>query len=317
MEYKQLGDSKLNVSAVTLGTWAMGGDFFGAVDDAESVRAIQAAIDAGINVIDTAPAYGNGHAEEVVGTAIADRRDQVIIATKVGIIRPPDGGFERNLNPKSVQREIDATLRRLQTDYVDLYIIHWPDPATPLDSTLEALRRIHDAGKFRYLGVSNFGPELIDQCRAVLPVVASQPHYSLVQRECEADVLPYCRSNGIGTMGYGSLAGGILTGKFREIPRFPAGDNRARFYDFFREPVWTRIQDMIGTLKDIAADHNATPAQVAINWARRDDYGVTTALVGARTVDQAQSNAAAGTWSLSPSEIERIEGAYRQAFPAD
>ncbi|TVQ38700.1 MAG: aldo/keto reductase [Spirochaetaceae bacterium] len=310
MRTRRLGSSDLEVSVVGCGTWATGADFWGAVDDQQSIRAIQAAIDHGINLIDTAPAYGAGHAETMVGKAIAGRRDEVVVATKVGIVRR-DGQFIRNLKPESVRREVDDSLHRLGVDTIDLYQIHWPDSATPIEDTLAELKRINEAGKFRYLGVSNFKPALMDAVRREFELVSLQPPYSLLNRKIESHLLPYCREHGIGTLGYGSLAGGVLTGKFGQIPQFAPGDERSRFYDFFREPLWTPIQQLLDTLRGIAAQRNRPVAQVAINWALRDG-GVTCALVGARNADQASGNAGAGEWELTPDELGLIDKAYKQ-----
>ena len=301
----------MQVSVVGLGTWAMGGDFFGAVDDAESIRAIQASVDEGINLIDTAPAYGVGHSEQVVGKALAEiRGEKPYVATKVGVLRT-GGGFERNLKPESVRQEVDDSLRRLEVDVIDLYQIHWPDENTPLEETLAELKRIHEAGKFRYLGVSNFSPQQIDECLKVLPVVSVQPHYSLLERAIEADLLPYCRRQSIGSLGYGTFAGGILTGKFRERPQFEPGDNRDKFYRWFSEETWNDVQHLLEVLREIASKRGATVAEVARNWAIRENGGVTVALVGAKNEEQARANARGTEWSLTEEEIERIEATYK------
>jgi len=310
MKYKQLGDSDLKVSVVGLGTWAIGGDFFGDTDDEKSIGAIQAGIDNGINLIDTAPAYGDGHSEEVVGKAIKGHRDDVVIATKVGILRD-EGKFINNLKPESVQQEIDDSLRRLDVDVIDLYQIHWPDPNTPLEDTLDTLSKIQEAGKFKYLGVSNFKPKLMDQVRERMDLVSLQPHYSLLRRNIEGNVLPYCRENNIGVLSYGTLAGGILTGKFKEIPDLAEGDYRDTFYDYFKEPTWSKIQKLLDVLRDIAEKRGVPVPQVAINWARQQK-GITTALVGAKTTDQARSNAGAGNWDLSDEELNRIKDGYQK-----
>ena len=312
METRRLGKTDLQVSVVGLGTWALGGDFFGAVDDDQSVRAIQAAVDSGINLVDTAPAYGAGHAEEVVGRALEGRRDRVVVATKVGVLRE-GGEFIRNLKPESIRKEIDDSLRRLRVDVIDLYQVHWPDTDTPLEDSLEELARIREAGKFRYLGVSNFGPELMDRAAAVTEIVSLQPHYSLLRRDIERDALPYCRERGLGVLSYGTLAGGILTGKFREIPKFEEGDRRGDFYDFFKEPVWSRVQGLLDVLGTIADERGRTTAQVAVRWAVQQP-GITTALVGAKTPEQARSNAEAGDWELSADELRRIDLALRAYF---
>lgn len=310
MEYRQLGNSDLKVSSVGLGTWAMGGDFYGKTDDEESINTIHAAIDSGINLIDAAPAYGDGHAEKVVGKALKGRRDSVILATKVGVKR--DGKkFLRTLKPESIRQEIDDSLRRLDVDVIDLYQIHWPDPDTPIEDALDELIKIQGAGKFRHLGVSNFKVDLLEQAREVTDIVSLQPQYSLLRRKIEGKVLPYCRENNIGVLGYGTLAGGILTGKFKKIPDLDREDRRSEFYDFFKEPDWSNIQNLLDILRDIAAKRDVPVPQVAINWAAQQP-GITSALVGAKTADQAKSNAGAGEWNLSDDELKRIRKGYQE-----
>ena len=304
MEKRTLGTSDLNVSAVGIGTWAMGADFFGTVDDGESVKALQAALDAGVNLIDTAPAYGAGHAEEVVGRALKGRRDQAVVATKCGIVRTKTE-FIRNLKPESIRQEIDDSLRRLGVDVIDLYQIHWPDPDTPLEDSVEELVKQQNAGKFRHLGVSNFPPKMLEKIQGMTTIVSTQPQYSMLDRRIEGDVLPYTEEHGLGILSYGTLAGGILTGKYREIPTFEDGDNRAHFYKFFQEPLWSRIQSLLEVLKSIAQDRGVTPAQVAINWTFQQT-GISTVLVGAKRPEQAQANAAAGDWLLTSNELQRI-----------
>ncbi len=300
----------MSVSVVGLGTWAMGNDFWGKVDDKQSIRAIQEALDNGVNLIDTAPAYGAGHAEEIVGKALQGRRDNAVIATKVGIIRT-ESDFLHNLTPESMRQEIEDSLRRLGVDVIDLYQIHWPDPNTPLEDSMAELTKLKDAGKIRYIGVSNFTVELVAQARALKEIVSVQPQYSLLHRKEESSLLPYCAKNKIGVLGYGSLAGGILTGKFHDIPALEEGDNRNKFYQFFKEPTWSKVQNVLDVLRTISEERSVPTAQIAINWsiARR---GVTSALVGAKTPQQARSNAAAGEWSLSEEELNRIEEAYNR-----
>lgn len=312
MRTRKLGNSDLDVSVVGLGTWAIGGDFWGSIDDQQSIRAIQTALDHGINLIDTAPAYGAGHSESVVGKAIQGRREQVVLATKCGVVRTKDS-FERNLKPESVKREVDASLQRLQVDVIDLYQIHWPDVNTPLEDTLEALQTIHRQGKFRYLGVSNFGPDLMEQVRQAFDLVSLQPQYSLLQRDLEQEILPYCRAHNIGVLSYGSLAAGVLTGKYKEQPSFPEDDKRGNFYPFFKEPLWSKAQAVVEVLRDVAAQRQKPVSQVAINWAVQQQ-GITTALVGCKTEAQAAENAAAGSWELTEAEWNRIDEAYQRIF---
>ena len=310
MTQRTLGTSELQVSPVGIGTWAIGGDFWGEVNDQKSIRAIQAGLDAGINLIDTAPAYGAGHSEEVVGKAIKGRRDEVVVATKVGVIRTATE-FKRSLKADSVRQEIEDSLRRLDVDVIDLYQIHWPDPDTPFEEPMEVLMKAQEQGKFRYLGVSNFTVEQMEQIRKLGNVVSLQPHYSLLKRDIEGGILEYCRSNGIGILSYGTLAAGILTGKFTELPQFDEGDNRANFYPWFKQPVWNQVQKLVDVLREIAQERGVPVAHVTIAWTVQQP-GITTALVGSRTDEQARSNAAAMEFELSRAEIDRIEQAYQE-----
>ncbi|MFP4198523.1 MAG: aldo/keto reductase [Halanaerobium sp.] len=302
MKYRYLGNSNLKVSAVGLGTWAYGNDTFGRVEDQQSIKAIRAAVEAGINLIDTAPAYGAGHAEEVVGQAIAGIRDKVVIASKCGTHR--DGPkYIRDLSPARIRKEIEASLSRLNIEQIDLYQIHWPDPDTPLEESVEELLKLKKEGKFKYLGVCNFGVDLMKEISELTEIISLQPQYSLLQRDIEENILAYLIENNLGTLSYGTLGGGILSGKYKERPEFDdEKDNRAGFYPFFKKENWPQTQSLINLLKEIAADHNQTPAQTAINWSI-NRAGITTALVGAKNEKQAMENAAAADFELSDAEM--------------
>ncbi|MFN2339987.1 MAG: aldo/keto reductase [Halanaerobium sp.] len=302
MKYRYLGNSNLKVSAVGLGTWAYGNDTFGEVDDQQSIKAIRKAVKSGISLIDTAPAYGDGHAEEVVGRAIEGIRDQVVIATKCGVHR--DGSkYVKDLSPERIRKEIEGSLRRLNIEQIDLYQIHWPDPNTPLEKTVKELLKLKKEGKFKYLGVCNFGVGLMDQISEMTDIISLQPHYSLLKRDIEGAALPYLIENNLGALSYGTLGGGILSGKYKERPQFDDDkENRAGFYPFFKEENWPQTQSLIGLLKEIAEEHNQTPAQVAINWAINRP-GISTALVGAKNEKQARENAAAADFELSEAEM--------------
>lgn len=312
MRTRKLGKTDLKVSVVALGTWPMGGSTYGHVDDSESIATIQAALDAGINLIDTAPAYGDGRAETVVGKAIEGRRDQVIIATKVGVVRKP-GGRWRDLTPASIRQQIEGSLRRLNVDTIDLYQIHWPDPDTPIEDSIAELVKLRDEGKFRYLGVSNFDTQLMDRVLDMTDLASLQPHYSLLNREIEKENLPYCVQHQIGILAYGSLGSGILAGKYRDKPVFEPDDTRYQFYRFFHEPMWSKAMQLVDVLRETADGHGKPVSHVAINWLTQQ-AGVTCALVGARHPQQIRENAGAGSWALSSAELEQINQAYSRIF---
>ncbi|SDC60880.1 aldo/keto reductase [Halanaerobium congolense] len=305
MKYRHLGNSNLKISAVGLGTWAYGNDTFGEVDDQQSIKAVRAAVDSGINLIDTAPAYGDGHAEKVVGKAIQGIRDKVVIATKCGTHR--DGPkYVRDLSPERIRTEIENSLKRLDIEQIDLYQIHWPDPDTPLEESVEELLKLKKEGKFKYLAVCNFGVELMQEISEMTDIISLQPQYSLLKRDIENKIIPYLLDNNLGTLSYGTLGGGILSGKYQERPQFDdEKDNRAGFYPFFKEENWEQTQSLITLLKEIAAENGQSPAQIAINWSINRP-GITTALVGAKNEKQARENAEAADFSLTKTEMTEL-----------
>jgi aryl-alcohol dehydrogenase-like predicted oxidoreductase len=310
MNYRNIPKTDLEVSETCLGTWAMGNDFWGDVDDNASIKTIQAALDSGINFIDTAPAYGAGHAESVVGKAIKGRRDKVILGTKTGVTRTSDS-FLRDLRPKTILREIDESLSRLGTDYIDLYQIHWPDVNTPLEDSLETLLKLQEQGKFRYLGVSNFTIELMEQAKSLVNIVSLQPNYSMLQRKIEETLAPYCLKNEIGLTTYGTLAGGLLTGKYRELPNFEENDNRSRFYNYYRPEIWPQIQGLLALLDVLAEKYECPVSHIAIAWALQQP-GIVSVLVGAKNEKQAISNAAASKIKLTEAEGREIDQYIRK-----
>lgn len=312
MRYRKLGKSDLNISVVGLGTWAIGGDFWGNVDDNESIKAIQKSLDSGANLIDTAPAYGDGHSEIVVGKAIKGRRDDAIIATKIGVLRDgPD--YIRCLKPESMIKEVEKSLKLLGIETIDLYQIHWPDVDTPLDDTLEALIKMHKEGKFRWLGVSNFSPELMKQVMPHIDLVSLQPPFSMLDRSIEDEILPFCIDNNIGVLSYGSLGGGILTGKFTKRPKFDKDDKRGNFYPYFSKDTWPKSSALVDYLRIIGEKYDKPVAQVAINWTVAQP-GITCALVGAKNAAQAEQNAQAGDWELDASDVAAIQNKYIEIF---
>lgn len=307
MQYRALGSSGLTVSAVGLGTWAMGGGTdWGPVDDAQSLNVISAALDAGINFIDTAPVYGFGHAEEIVGQALKGRRSQVLLATKCGLVR-----FEKGVNhwlkPDSVARELEASLNRLQTDYIDLYQIHWPDPQTPLEDTLSMLVKLQQQGKIRCIGVSNFDAALLNRAAELCSVASVQNEYSFLDKQRAEAVFPMCREKQIGFIGYGSLAGGILSGKYKKEANIRRCDARSYFYRFYKGSNFEQVRKITDRFAKVAEAWNKPVSAVALNWALLRAE-VSAALCGARTPQQLLQNVQADGWKLSPEDAAYLEG---------
>jgi aryl-alcohol dehydrogenase-like predicted oxidoreductase len=312
MEHRRLGKSALNVSVIGLGTWAIGGKFWGHTDETEAIAAIQKAIDGGINLIDTAPIYGDGHSEELVGKAVKGRHHQVIIATKCGV-RFRSADLVNDLTPKSIRKELEVSLKLLDTDVIDLYQCHWPDPNTPIEDTIGEMEKMKAEGKIRAIGVSNFDAALLKRAQKVAQVASNQVQYSLLNREIEKELIPFCREQAIGILAYGLMGGGILTGKYKQKTKFGKDDARGFFYNFYDEPQWSQVQALLKELEKIAARHGKPVAHVAINWVRQQ-AGLTSALVGARSPQQAEANAAAGDWQLSSEDLAIINKTISQTF---
>ena len=310
MRYKEFGSTGFRVSEISLGTWAYGGDFWGKIEDQNSIDTIHAAIDCGINMIDTAPGYGDGHSETVVGKAIKGRRDGLIITTKCGIFHDENHKLIKCLKPESLFKEVDESRKRLGIDQIDVYLLHWPDIDTPLEATAEAMAKIKDSGKIKAFGVSNFTIEQIEAIEKYINVDVLEPHYSMLFRE-RVEIMEYCHKRGKAVMTYGGLAGGLLTGKFKEIPTFEPGDNRARFYPFFQEPEWSRCQAFIGKLEEIAAGYGRPVSQLALNYLAQKSF-VSNVIVGAKRPDQIIENAKAMEWQLSDADLDKIEATYKE-----
>jgi aryl-alcohol dehydrogenase-like predicted oxidoreductase len=307
MEFVNVPGTALNVSRVAIGTWAIGGWMWGGTDEAESIVTIRAAFAHGVNVIDTAPVYGFGRSEEIVGKAIADGlRSQVILATKVGL-EWQDGKITRNASRERIMREIDDSLRRLRTDYIDVYQVHWPDPKVPMEETAKAMRQLYEQGKIRAIGVSNFSVEQMERFRSVAPLHVVQPPYNLFEREIEAEILPYCHKKGIATFGYGALCRGLLSGRMKVDTKFE-GDDLRRTDPKFQPPRFGQYLAAVERLDHFAQErYGKRVIHLAVRWML--DQGVTTALWGARHPDQLQPVANVMGWSLdaaAKAEINRI-----------
>jgi aryl-alcohol dehydrogenase-like predicted oxidoreductase len=319
MKYRKFGDSGIDVSVVGLGTWPMGSDFFGDVDAKAGEAVIHKALDLGINLIDTAPAYGlNFEAEYVIGRALKGRRDKAVISTKFGVHRTLGkgefeitGDYVRCLSPMAATAELEHSLKRLVTDYIDIYFIHWPDNNNGNDGALELLAKWKKEGKIKAGAVSNFS---IDQIKTAIEkgrISGIQPHLSIFARDSiDSGLIPFAAEKGLGVMSYGSLGGGILSGTFKEAPKIAGNEKRAAFYDGFSEAKWEKSNKVIGVLKEIAEARGASIAEVAINWVLAQK-GVTTALVGTTKPENLHKNAAAADWELSAAELEKIDNSCK------
>jgi aryl-alcohol dehydrogenase-like predicted oxidoreductase len=307
-EYSAIAGTPLRVSPVAIGTWAIGGWMWGGTDEAESVTTIRAALGHGINVIDTAPAYGFGRSEEIVGKAVAEGRlrDQVVIATKVGLDWK-DGRVFRNASRSRIMREADDSLRRLRTDYIDIYQVHWPDPLVPIEETAAAMQTLFKQGKIRAIGVSNFSVEQMQRFRNAAALHVLQSPYNLFERGIETDLLPYCRKNNIATFGYGALCRGLLSGRMRSDTAF-AGDDLRRTDPKFQQPRFAQYLSAVQRLGRLAQERFGRHViQLAVRWML--DQGITTALWGARHPGQLEPVDAVTGWRLdtaTKAEIDRI-----------
>jgi|GEM_PF-139901 len=304
MQFIKLGESDLKASRIGFGCWAIGGTDWGPVDDDESVEAIRKALDCGVNFFDTADVYGNGHSEEVLGRALGSERKKVIVATKVGGVRKKGSPPRHDTSRTHILEAIDASLRRLKTDYVDLYQIHVPDPSTPVSETMSALKELKNQGKIRHIGLSNMKAEDIEEYMKHGPVTTLQPGYSMIERQPEKGLFQFCKENNIGVLAYSPLGRGLLTGKYTRKSTFPPDDVRA-IDTAFQGKIFEINLKCVERLRKPAADSGRTLAQLAVAWVFSHPE-VSVALVGAKTASQAKENAAAFDTQLSPEVLEEI-----------
>jgi aryl-alcohol dehydrogenase-like predicted oxidoreductase len=319
MQMRQLGKSNVKISPIILGTWAIGGWMWGGTEEKKSIEAIQASIANGITTIDTAPAYGMGLSEEIVGKAIKGKRDKVVIATKCGLrwdesdktIRDPNRDFRkspveirRDLSPKSIIHECEQSLKRMNIDVIDIYQIHWPDPVAPIEESWDTMAKLKKQGKVHAIGVSNFSLDLLKTAHAIHPVDSVQPPYSLIRRDIEKDIIPFAQANQISVIVYSPLERGLLTGKYKAGQTFQAGDHRAD-KKTFKPDYLRKIQDALAEIKPIADKHHVAVSQIIINCTIHRP-GITAALVGARDANQAKENALAAKLELPHQEREFI-----------
>jgi aryl-alcohol dehydrogenase-like predicted oxidoreductase len=308
----------LEITPIGIGAWAMGGGdwafSWGRQEDNESIAAIHAALDAGVNWIDTAPVYGLGHSEEVVGRAIAGRAQRPYVFTKCSRVWNDQREIGHSLKAASVRSELEGSLRRLRVDVIDLYQIHWPDPDPELEEGWQTLAQIQKEGKIRHIGVSNFNVAQMKRVERIAPITSLQPNYNIVTRAIENEVLPFCRERHIGVIVYSPMKSGLLTGKMtrERIASLPTDDFRPRTASF-REPLLSRNLGLVEVLRPIADHHNRTPGEVAIAWTLRDPV-VTGAIVGMRSAEQAKQIVRSAEFRLSPDETLEIEE-YLKANP--
>jgi aryl-alcohol dehydrogenase-like predicted oxidoreductase len=311
VEFTEIKQTTIRPSRIGLGTWAIGGWMWGGPDDDAAVATIQRALDAGITLIDTAPAYGQGHSEEVVGRALEGRRAQAVIATKVGLEWDEHGTPHRNASARRILTEVEDSLRRLRTDYIDIYQVHWPDPDTPMEETAHAMGSLYDAGLIRAVGVSNFSPAQMDEFAKFAPLHTVQPPYNLFERGVEHDVLPYVGEHGLTALTYGALCRGLLSGKLRADTTF-SGDDLRGVDPKFQQPRFGQYLQAVADLDELARTRfGKRVIHLALRWVL-DQPGVGAALWGARRPDQLDALPDALGFTLddaTKAEIERIVAA--------
>lgn len=319
MEYKKLGQSDIIVSELAFGAWAIGGMFWGGTDSKDAIKAIETAVDNGMTSIDTAPVYGLGLSEELVGKAIKGKRDKVQILTKFGLVwtekkgeyyftlkdnSGKDAEIYRYSSKEKVISDCDRSLKLLGTDYIDLFQIHWADSTTPVSETMEALEILIKKGKIRAGAVCNYSRDLMAEARKTLTIASEQVPYSMVNRKIEADVVPYCIENNMGILAYSPLQRGLLTGKIKHDHKFNTGDTRPDTI-YYKEPNFSRILHLTDGLNEIAEDLNVSLSQLVLNWTIQQP-GITCALVGARNAAQVLDNVKAADFRLNEEDLARI-----------
>jgi aryl-alcohol dehydrogenase-like predicted oxidoreductase len=313
LEYIEIDGTNLVSSRIGLGTWAIGGWMWGGTDEKESIRTIHEGLDHGINLVDTAPIYGYGRSEEIVGEALRQHRsrDRVILATKVGIDWA-NGKIERNSTRQRILREFQDSVRRLRTDYIDIYQVHWPDPLVPIEETAATLRELYEQGKIRAIGVSNYSPEEMDRFKAAAPLHTIQPPYNLFEREIERDVLPYALGHGVTALTYGALCRGLLSGAMSADRQFAKDDMRKTTDPKFQQPHFAEYLNAATRLDAFAREnYGKRVIHLAVRWLL-DQPGVDVALWGARRPEQLAPIKEVIGWSLSKDDFAAIDAILRK-----
>ena len=306
MQYRRLGNNDLEVSVIGFGCWAMGKAFWGddVVDD-DSIAAVRHALDLGITLFDTAAVYGLGHSEKVLAEALGSRRSEIVLATKCGMSWDDAGNISKSSKPEDIVRGCEESLKRLRTDVIDLFQVHWPDDTVPFEDTMDALVGLQQAGKIRCIGVSNFSAEQMQRMISRGELISDQPPYSLLNRNIEREVLPFCRENNIGVLCYSPMQRGLLTGRYGPGTIFPETDARSKD-GLWQGERFEKALAAVERLKALAGEYGRTVSQLALAWVISRP-GVTVALAGAKRTWQIEETAAAGDWTLDPAEIARVE----------
>ena len=306
MQYQEFGKPGLRVSKLCLGTWGIGGAGWDSYSDESRMDAIKAALECGINFIDTAPAYNAGKAECYVGETLSKlkKRREVVISTKCGN-KFVDGKYLRCGSKESILKQCDESLKNLKTDYIDIYLVHWPDPDVELEETIDAVSTLKKEGKILHAGVSNFSKEQIEEAQKYCKIEAFQPQYSLADRKDEK-LIRWAHEQGLGIMTYGTLGGGILTGNYRKLRTFEQTDSRNRFYPYFKEPLFSKAMELLTIMDQIAEERNVSLAQIAEKWVIQKRF-VSSCIIGAQSRARVEENCRNLQWELTDNEIRRLE----------
>lgn len=306
MQYQEFGKTGLRVSKLCLGTWGIGGAGWDNYSDESRMDAIKAALECGINFIDTAPAYNAGKAECYVGETLSKlkKRREVVISTKCGN-KFVDGKYLRCGSKESILKQCDESLKNLKTDYIDIYLVHWPDPDVELEETIDAVSTLKKEGKILHAGVSNFSKEQIEETQKYCKIEAFQPQYSLADRKDEK-LIRWAYEQGLGIMTYGTLGGGILTGNYRKLRTFEQTDSRNRFYPYFKEPLFSKAMELLTIMDQIAEERNVSLAQIAEKWVIQKRF-VSSCIIGAQSRARVEENCRNLQWELTDNEIRRLE----------
>jgi aryl-alcohol dehydrogenase-like predicted oxidoreductase len=306
MGYSRLTGLDVDLSCLGLGGWQLGGHGWGKVSEREMIKTVHRAIDVGITLFDTAPIYGLGRSEEMLGKSLGAKRKNTIIATKVGLVWENSKTFEKfaDSSPTAIAREVDVSLKRLKTDYIDLYQIHWPDPKTPIEDTLLAMDKLRQLGKIRCIGCCNFPLVLLKESIKYCEIKTVQIPYSLIDRKVENDLLPFCSKNDIAVLAYSPIGRGLLTGKYDKNTKFERDDHRSRGTDeYFKGNAFLENLEIVERVRLVAGRLNRTPAQVALRWVLENPF-VTTVLFGAKDAAQVEENVIASDYTLSEKDIK-------------